>query len=192
MTQDPAHTVSDTALVYPDQPSLSSMTSSSPALNSVWAFTRESIEALNLYLYLDPARERTPNSEGDSYIHQQSQAVIGGDNAEARFSTLVALAYMAGDPQSITEFRQLAPVAALDSWQRTGDPSALARLYPDLQRMLLPLGPDGLVSLPITALIRSMASYGQSGQPTPDIPHAAGVGTGPRSGAVSAGHHQAG
>jgi hypothetical protein len=185
MTKDPAHTVSDTALVYPDQPSLSSMTSSSPALNSVWAFTRESIEALNIYLYLDPARERTPNSEGDSYIHQQSQAVIGGDNAEARFSTLVALAYMAGYPQSITEFRELAPVAALDSWQRTGDPSALARLYPDLQRMLLPVGSDGLVSLPITALIRSMALYGQYGQPSPDIPHAAGVGTGPRSGALS-------
>jgi hypothetical protein len=184
MTRDPTHTVFDTALVYPDQPSLSSMTSSSPALNSVWAFTRESIEALNIYLYLDPARERTPNSEGDSYIHQQSQAVIGGDNAEARFSTLVALAHMAADPQSITEFRELAPVAALDSWQRTGDPSALAGLYPHLQRMLPPVGSDGLVSLPITALIRSMALYGQSGQPSPDIPHAAGVGTGPRNGAV--------
>jgi hypothetical protein len=184
MTKDPTHTVVDTGLMYPDQPGSSSMTSSNSALNSVWAFTRSSIEALNIYLYLDPARERTPNDEGDSYIHQQSQAVIGGDNAEARFSTLVALSFMAGDPQSITEFRQLAPVAALDSWQRTGDSSALAGMYSHLQQMLLPVGSDGLVSLPITALIRQMALYGQSGQPSPDIPHAAGVGTGPQNGAV--------
>jgi hypothetical protein len=170
--------------MYPDQPGNSSMTSSNSALNAVWAFTRSSIEALNTYLYLDPARERTPNDEGDSYIHQQSQAVIGGDNAEARFSTQVALAFMAGDPQSITEFRELAPVAVLDNWQRTGDPSALAGMYPHLQQMLLPVGSDGLVSLPITALIRQMALYGQSGQPSPDIPHAAGVGTGPLSGVV--------
>jgi hypothetical protein len=182
MTKDPGHTVSDTALVYPDQPGLSSMTSSNPVLNAVWAFTKSSVEALNLYAYLDPARERTTNAEGDDYIHQQSQAVIGGDSAEARYSALIALAYMAGDPQSITEYRQLAPVAALDSWQRTGDPSALAGMYSRLQRMLLPVGPDGLVSQPITALIRPMAQSGQSGQPAPDVPHASGVGiASPRS-----------
>jgi alpha-L-rhamnosidase len=50
--------------------------------------------------------------------------------------------------------------------------------------MLLPVGSDGLVSLPITALIRQMALYGQAGQPSPDIPHAAGVGTGPLNGSV--------
>ena len=185
MTRDPAHTVADTALVYPDQPGLSSMTSSNAALNSVWAFTKGSVEALNGYVYLDPARERTTNAEGDNYIHQQSQAVIGGDNAEARYSTLVALAYMNADPQSITEYRQLAPVAALDTWQRTGDASALAGMYPHLQRMLLPIGADGLASMPITALIRQMARSGQPGQPgqpAADIPHAAGVGAAsPRS-----------
>jgi alpha-L-rhamnosidase len=176
MTRDPGHTVSATALVYPDQPGLSSMTSSNPALNAVWAFTKSSVEALNLYAYLDPARERTTNTEGDNYIHQQSQAVIGGDYAEARYSTLLALAFMNGDPQSITEYRQLAPVAALDSWQRTGDPSALAGMYSHLQRMLLPVASNGLVSQPITALIRRMARSGQPGQPAPDIPHASGVG----------------
>ena len=41
---------------------------------------------------------------------------------------------------------------------------------------------DGLVSQPITALIRRMALSGQPGQPAPDVPHASGVGiASPRS-----------
>jgi alpha-L-rhamnosidase len=135
------------------------MTSSNAALNSVWAFTKSSVEALNAYVYLDPARERTMNAEGDNYIHQQSQAVIGGDNAEARYSALVALASMSGDPRSVTEYRQLAPVAALDSWQRTGDPSALAGMYPRLQAMLLPVGPDGLVSQPAAGVPAALVDW---------------------------------
>ncbi|HEX3965478.1 MAG TPA: family 78 glycoside hydrolase catalytic domain [Trebonia sp.] len=176
-------TTVDTAVVYPDQPSQSAMTSSSAQLNEVWNFTKQSVEDLNMYLYLDPARERTTNDEGDSYIHQQSQAAIGDDSAEGRYSTLVALKFMAGDPESIMEYRELAPVAALASWWQTGDASALAGLYPNLQQMLLPVGSNGLVNIPITSLVRNDAVFGQPGQPAPDIPEASGIGTGPLSGA---------
>src|SRR5215469_15215714 len=182
MAVDPTHTVVDTDFVYPDQPSQSAMTSSSSQLNQVWNFTKQSVEDLNIYLYLDPARERTANDEGDSYIHQQSQAAIGDDNAEARYSTLVALKFMAGDPESITEYRELAPVAALANWWQTGDASALAGVYANLQEMLLPIGSDGLVGLPITSLMRSAALFGKPGQPAPDIPQDSGIGTGAGSG----------
>ena len=130
------------------------------------------------------ARERTANDEGDSYIHQRSQAAISGDSAEARYSTLVALKFMAGDPQSITEYRQLAPVAALANWWQTGDAFALAGLYADLKKMLLPVGSDGLVNVPITSLARNDAVFGQPGQPPPDIPEDSGIGAGPLNGAL--------
>jgi alpha-L-rhamnosidase len=182
MTVNPTQTVVDTDFVYPDQPSQSAMTSSSPQLNEVWNFAKQSIEDLNIYLYLDPARERTANDEGDSYIHQQSQAAIGDDNAEARYSTLVALKFMAGDPESITEYRELAPVAALANWWQTGDASALAGIYSDLQQMLLPVASNGLVDMPITSLMRRAALFGKPGQPAPDIPQDSGIGTGPASG----------
>jgi alpha-L-rhamnosidase len=184
MTVNPEKTVVDTALVYPDQPSRSAVMTSGALLNQLWNFTRQSIEALNIYLYLDPARERTANDEGDSYIHQQSQAVIGDDSAEARYSTLVALEFMAGEPESITEYRELAPVAALANWWQTGDASALPGLYPSLQKMLPPVGADGLVDLPITSLARDDAVFGQPGQPPPDIPQDSGIGAGHGNGAL--------
>jgi hypothetical protein len=184
MSVNPTTTVVDTALMYPDQPSQSAMTSSSAPLNQAWGFAKQSVEALNIYLYLDPARERTANDEGDSYIHQQAQAAIGGDNAEARYSTLVALAFMAGNPQSITEYRELAPVAALENWWQTGDASALSGAYLSLQKMLLPVGSNGLVDTPITSLARHAAVFGQPGQPPADIPEASGVGGGPGNGAL--------
>jgi Bacterial alpha-L-rhamnosidase 6 hairpin glycosidase domain/Bacterial alpha-L-rhamnosidase C-terminal domain/Bacterial alpha-L-rhamnosidase concanavalin-like domain len=143
------------ALVYPDQPSLSSMTTSNPQLNEVWQFTKNTIEDLNADLYMDsPTRERAANDEGDDYIHQQSQAAVDGDSSLALYSLQFALAYMAATPTSITEYRQLAPVAALASYWQTGDDAALAGMYPQLQEMLLTkyLGSDGLINMPITDL----------------------------------------
>jgi len=143
------------ALVYPDQPSLSSMTTSSPQLNEVWQFTKNTIEDLNVDLYMDsPTRERAANDEGDEYIHQQSQAAVDGDSALASYSLQFALAYMAATPTSITEYRELAPIAALASYWQTGDDGSLAGLYPQLQEMLLTkwLGSDGLINMPITNL----------------------------------------
>jgi alpha-L-rhamnosidase len=164
------------ALVYPDQPSQSSMTTSDASLNTVWNFTKSSVEALNLNPYVDPARERGVY-EGDNYIHQLAQAAVAGDSAEARYSLLVGLTAMAGnDPSnSLTEYRLLAPVAALASWYQTGNSLALYGLYPNLQKMLLPVGSDGLVKMStITSLIMTApvsTSPGSTvGDPALDIP----------------------
>jgi hypothetical protein len=164
------------ALVYPDQPSQSSVTTSDASLNTVWNFTKSSVEALNLDPYVDPARERGVY-EGDNYIHQLAQAAVAGDSAEARYSLLAGLTAMAGnDPSnSLTEYRLLAPVAALASWYQTGNNQALFGLYPNLQKMLLPVGSDGLVKMStITALIMtapaSTAPGSTVGDPSLDIP----------------------
>jgi hypothetical protein len=88
----------DLALVYPDQPRQSSMASSDAELDQIWSFTKNSVEALNLDPYVDPARERGVY-EGDNYIHQLAQAAVSGDSAEGGYSLLAGLTAMAGhDP----------------------------------------------------------------------------------------------
>jgi hypothetical protein len=54
------------ALVYPGQPGLSAMSTSSAPLNGVWQFTKNTVEALNLSPYVDsPTRERSGAYAGD-------------------------------------------------------------------------------------------------------------------------------
>src|ERR1700722_12936076 len=143
------------AITYPDQPSLSALRTSSAPLDAVWQFSKDTIEALNLSLYLDsPTRERPGAYEGDDYIHQRAQAAVDGDSALAAFSLQYALTGMAlgesGTP--IEEFQELAPVAALAQWWQTGDPATVTALYPELQQMLPAqyLGGDGLVDMPVS------------------------------------------
>jgi alpha-L-rhamnosidase len=143
------------ALVYPDQPDRSAVSTSSAALDEVWQFSKNTIEALNLNLYLDsPTRERSGVYEGDDYIHQQAQAAVDGDSALAAFSLQYALTSMAlGEGTTpVIDFEELAPVAALAQYQQTGDPAVLASLYSELQQMLPTqyLGSDGLIDLPVS------------------------------------------
>ena len=180
-----AMTVANTAdedQVYPDQPSLSSMTVAGPdaddSLNQVWQFTKSSIDDLNLDPYVDPARERGVYA-GDDYIHQLSQSAVSGDTAEGLYSLRDALARMALNPKqdSITEYQLLTPVTALDDWYQSGDSQALASMYTYLQDMLEPVGADGLVTLPVTSLIHNDDEFSgpdaQVGQPSLDIPESA-------------------
>jgi alpha-L-rhamnosidase len=143
------------ALVYPDQPTGSSVTSSSASLDQVWQFSKNTIEALNLNLYMDsPTRERSGAYEGDDYVHQLAQAAVDGDSALAQFSQQYVMTYMALDINKATpimEFEELAPVAALAQYQQTGDPAVLTSLY-SLLKQLLPgkyLGADGLIDMPV-------------------------------------------
>ena len=144
------------ALVYPDQPSQSAMTTSSSALNTVWQFSKDTIESLNLNLYLDsPARERSGAYEGDDYLHQLSQAAVDGDSALAQYSQLYVTTDMTLDETTpIIEFMELAPVAALAQYQQTGDPGVLRQLYALLKRLLPAkyLGADGLITMPVNPL----------------------------------------
>jgi alpha-L-rhamnosidase len=143
------------AIVYPDQPSGSALSTSSAPLDEVWQFSKNTIEALNLNLYLDsPTRERSGGYEGDDYIHQRAQAAVDGDSALAAFSLDYALTGMAlGEGSTpIEEFQELAPVAALAQWWQTGDPATVTALYPELQQMLPSqyLAADGLVDMPVS------------------------------------------
>ena len=129
------------------------MTTSSAALNEVWRFTSDSVEALNLSPYVDsPTRERSSSYEGDDYVHQLAQAAVDGDSALAGYSLAYTVTEMAvvKSTTPVIDFEELAPVAALAQWQQTGDPATATSLYP-LLRQLLPgryLAPDGLVDLP--------------------------------------------
>ena len=68
----------------------SAVTTSSASLDQVWQFSKNTIEALNLNLYMDsPTRERSGAYEGDDYIHQLAQAAVDGDSALAQYSLAV-------------------------------------------------------------------------------------------------------
>ena len=141
------------ALVYPDQPSRSSVSTSSAALDQVWQFSKDTIESLNLSPYLDsPTRERSGDYLGDDYIHQLAQAAVDGDSSLAQYSLEYVLTSMAlGQGTPIIEYQELAPVAALDQYWQTGDPDVLTGLYPDLEQLLPSqyLDADGLVNMPV-------------------------------------------
>ena len=146
----------------------------------MWNFTKNSVEALNLDPYVDPARERGVY-EGDNYIHQLAQAAVSGDSAEGGYSLLAGLTAMAGnDPSaSIAEYELLAPVAALTSYWQTGHAAAINSMYAKLQMMLKDSGPvnpsTGLVRFSqVTQLIRNGIRFqgpdASVGQPSLDIP----------------------
>jgi hypothetical protein len=139
------------ALLYPDQPDASAVTTSSASLDQVWQFSKNTIESLNLNLYMDsPTRERSGAYEGDDYVHQMAQAAVDGDSGLAQFSLRYLLTDMTqGSNTPIMEFEELTPVAALAQYQQTGDPAVLTSVYSMLQRMLPGkyLAPDGLIDM---------------------------------------------
>jgi alpha-L-rhamnosidase len=160
------------ALVYPDQPGQSAVTTSSAALDTVWQFSKATVESLNLGLYLDsPTRERSGAYEGDDYIHQLSQAAVDGDSALAQYSQLFVDTEMTlQETTPIIEFEELAPVAALAQYQQTGDPAVLTQLY-GLLKQLLPgkyLGSDGLITMPVNPL-RTMPVHPVAGEPLQQV-----------------------
>jgi alpha-L-rhamnosidase len=141
------------ALVYPDQPEDSAVTTSSASLDQVWQFSKNTIESLNLNLYMDsPTRERSGAYEGDDYIHQLAQAAVDGDSGLAQFSLRYLLTDMTlGENTPIMEFEELTPVAALAQFQQTGDPAVLTSVYSMLEKMLPGkyLAPDGLIDMQV-------------------------------------------
>ncbi len=139
--------VKATALTTPFDRGESSFSSSDPALDQVWQFTKNSIEALDFDIFMDSAtRERSGEYGGDTYINLMAEHALSSDRALARWST----EYTAFRPSWPSEWRYATILAAWEDWQQTGDTASLARQY-DALRAFLPISyvtADGLLKKP--------------------------------------------
>lgn len=139
--------VKATALLTPFDRGESSFSSDDPALNQVWQFTKNSIEALDFDIFMDSAtRERSAEYGGDTYINLMAEHALSSDRALARWST----EYTAFRPSWPSEWRYATILAAWEDWRQTGDTSSLARQY-DALRAFLPTAyvtADGLLRKP--------------------------------------------
>ncbi|MDO8186075.1 family 78 glycoside hydrolase catalytic domain [Conexibacter sp. JD483] len=139
--------VKATALTTPFDRGESSFSSDDPALDQVWQFTKNSIEALDFDAFMDSAtRERSAEYGGDTYINLMAEHALSSDRALARWST----EYTAFRPSWPSEWRYATILAAWEDWQQTGDTTSLARQY-DALRAFLPTAyvtSDGLLKKP--------------------------------------------
>jgi hypothetical protein len=127
-----------------------SFTSSSPALNQVWALCRNSMEWLSFDgIYVDGDRERTPY-EADTYLHMLSAYAVNNDFTTPRCS----FEYLTTHLTWPTEWKFHMLFVAWADYQQTGDTYLLAKYYNFLTNTCLlsgNAGPDGLVrSYPAT------------------------------------------
>lgn len=115
------------ALRHPFDRSAATFRSSSPNLDRVWQFAKNSIEALNLDLYVDsPARERHPY-EMDAHLQQKSHLALDSGWPLARHSLEWLLpADRATWP---TEWKFHAVLATHAYWMETADLEWLASAY---------------------------------------------------------------
>lgn len=139
--------VKATALRTPFDRGESSFSSDDPALDQVWQFTKNSIEALDFDIFMDSAtRERSAEYGGDTYVNLMAEHALSSDRALARWST----EYTAFRPSWPSEWRYATILAAWEDWQQTGDTTSLARQY-DALRAFLPTAyvtADGLLRKP--------------------------------------------
>jgi alpha-L-rhamnosidase len=131
------------ALVYPYDPTASSWSSSSSALDQVFGFSKTGVEALNMDMHVDsPTRERGPY-EGDDLINMLVQGYDDGDWTESRYT----LQWLIQDKTWPAEWRFASILSAYEYWQATGDIVPLRDDYAAL-KALLPtqyINKDGLV-----------------------------------------------
>ena len=106
-----------------------SFSSSSPALNQVWALCRNSMQWLSFDgIYVDGDRERTPY-EADSYIHQMSSYAVDNEFTMPRCS----FEYLLSHPTWPTEWKFHMIFVAWADYLQTGNTDLLYKYYTALQ-----------------------------------------------------------
>ena len=137
------------ALVYPFDRSSSALLTSNPTLDRVWQFSKDSIESLNVDLYMDsPTRERAPY-EADAYDQMLAHHYTEGDLALGK----VSLDWLMPKPTWPTEWKAYTIMSAYQYWLASGDTTWLTANYATLQARLMPaqyFNTAGLVEKPAT------------------------------------------
>ncbi len=129
ITQDNVHA---TALIYPFVEDAAVFDSSSDALDSVWQLSRNTIEALNLNLYVDTWSRERINYEADSFIQLQSHIYLDADPTLAQYS----MEYLLTRRTWPTEWPMYVILGMHELWQSTGDASLMERTYDQIKAKL--------------------------------------------------------
>lgn len=129
ITQENVHA---TALIYPFVEDAAVFESSSDALDSVWQLSRNTIEALNLNLYVDTWSRERINYEADSFIQLQSHIYLDADPALAQYS----MEYLLTRRTWPTEWPMYVILGMHELWQSTGDASLMERTYDQIKAKL--------------------------------------------------------
>lgn len=142
------------ALRYRFDPDAASFASSDPVLDRVWRLSADTIEALNLNLYVDSwTRERLPY-EADAYLQQRAHLALDRDPALARYSVDFTLANRTWP----TEWPLFGLLAVHDLWWTTGDLGQVREQYHRLPALLPTRWLD-----PATGLVRKPSDGGAAG-----------------------------
>lgn len=129
--------------------------STDPDLDRVWRLSADTIEALNLNLYVDSwTRERLPY-EADAYLQQRAHLCLDPAPALARYSIDFTLAHRTWP----TEWPLFALLAVHDLWWTTGDDGQAREQYHRLPDLLPLRWLD-----PGTGLVRKPSDGGAAGE----------------------------
>ncbi len=142
------------ALRYRFDADAATFSSSDPVLDRVWRLSADTIEALNVNLYVDSwTRERLPY-EADAYLQQRSHLALDRDPALARYSVDFTLANRTWP----TEWPLFGLLAVHDLWWTTGDLDQVREQYHRLPDLLPTRWLD-----PATGLVRKPSDGGVAG-----------------------------
>jgi alpha-L-rhamnosidase len=120
------------AYVYPFDQSASVFDSSDSSLNQVWALSRNTVEMSNQDLYVDSWERERGVYEADSYLQLMANLYTGGDATLGNYS----LNFLLSSRTWPTEWPMYLILAMHDSYETTGDTTALAASYAALQGKL--------------------------------------------------------
>jgi alpha-L-rhamnosidase len=120
------------AYVYPFDESAGTFDSSDSSLNQVWALSRNTVEMSDQNLYVDSWERERGVYEADSYLQLMANLYTGGDATLGDYS----LNFLLANPTWPTEWPMYLILAMHDSYETTGDTTALAADYTALQGKL--------------------------------------------------------
>ncbi|SEG83471.1 alpha-L-rhamnosidase [Actinacidiphila yanglinensis] len=120
------------AYVYPFDTSAGTFDSSDSALDQVWALSRNTVEMSNQNLYVDSWERERGVYEADSYLQLMANLYTGGDATLGDYS----LNFLLSTRTWPTEWPMYLVLAMHDSYEATGDTTALAADYTALQGKL--------------------------------------------------------
>jgi alpha-L-rhamnosidase len=120
------------AYVYPFDESAGVFDSSDAALDQVWALSRNTVEMSDQNLYVDSWERERGVYEADSYLQLMANLYTGGDAALGDYS----LRFLLSSRTWPTEWPMYLVLAVHDSYEATGDTTALAAGYTALRGKL--------------------------------------------------------
>ncbi|MFJ2953483.1 family 78 glycoside hydrolase catalytic domain [Streptomyces sp. NPDC087270] len=120
------------AYVYPFDESAGTFDSSDSSLDQVWTLSRNTVEMSDQNLYVDSWERERGVYEADSYLQLMANLYTGGDASLGDYS----LNFLLSSRTWPTEWPMYLILALHDSYQTTGDTTALAANYAALQGKL--------------------------------------------------------